>query len=270
MRGFNCNDETIRYPYKDSTVSSGVCYFVGSGVNILLILVVEYLNLTTKSRLYQGSTSSTRQEIDHEKLDSHIYFKNVYCRLIVWLFGAISSELLTDIAKVTAGRLRPHFIEVCQPKIKGLTVDYYCKNSDDKYAYITDYECTGIPKKQRDARLSFLSGHSSYSAYSATYAMLYIQDAIDINKYGLLKPALQVLIASAAFYTGLSRVSDYKHHWQDVLAGLLLGTLVASFATVYVFQAVFKAYTRYTDRSSSNKQAEPNEAPAAELNRLGY
>lgn len=43
----------------------------------------------------------------------------------------------------------------------------------------------------------------------------------------LLRPTLQFFLIAASIYTGLSRVSDYKHHWSDVLIGLIQGAIVA-------------------------------------------
>lgn len=169
IRGFNCDDETIRYPHKDSTVSSNVCYMVGSGINILLILTFEYLNIIAEGRVNRAESNTTG-------FDTKLYLRNVYCRLIVWFFGAISSELLTDIAKVTAGRLRPHFIHVCKPIMRDASgernLEEYCRDDSHRYQYITDYYCSGTSKNMRDIRLSFLSGHSSYSSYSAAFAVV--------------------------------------------------------------------------------------------------
>jgi len=39
---------------------------------------------------------------------------------------------------------------------------------------------------------------------------------------------LQAVSIYAAVYVGLSRISDYKHHWSDVLMGAILGTFVAA------------------------------------------
>lgn len=43
----------------------------------------------------------------------------------------------------------------------------------------------------------------------------------------LLRPTLQFGLVATSIYVGLSRVSDYKHHWSDVLTGLIQGALVA-------------------------------------------
>ncbi|KAK1135489.1 hypothetical protein K0M31_000080 [Melipona bicolor] len=76
-------------------------------------------------------------------------------------------------------------------------------------------------------RLSFPSGHSSFSAYTMIYLALYLQLRMTWKGSKLLKHFLQLLCLLMAWFTALSRVSDYKHHWSDVLAGSTLGTIVA-------------------------------------------
>lgn len=56
---------------------------------------------------------------------------------------------------------------------------------------------------------------------------LYLQARLKAPWARLLRPTIQFFLIAASVYTGLSRVSDYKHHWSDVLMGLLQGALMA-------------------------------------------
>lgn len=90
---------------------------------------------------------------------------------------------------------------------------------------------------------------------------------MNVAKFGLVKPATQVLIVSVAFYTGLTRVSDYKHHWQDVLAGLLQGASSAAVVSTYLYPAFYRTYTRFV-RSAGSRVGES--LSGEELNRVSY
>jgi len=50
-----------------------------------------------------------------EEKPLYLYAAACYKILIPFMFGAAVTQLTTDIAKYTVGRLRPHFLTVCMP-----------------------------------------------------------------------------------------------------------------------------------------------------------
>lgn len=72
---------------------------------------------------------------------------NSYKIIGVFGFGAISSQLTVDIAKYSIGRLRPHFIAVCQPSVN-------CSLPEFQHRYLEDFQCTANlnTRKLKEAR----------------------------------------------------------------------------------------------------------------------
>jgi hypothetical protein len=98
------------------------------------------------------------------------FFVNIYFMYVGCLFGSAVSQCITDICKYTIGRLRPHFIEVCNPDFSL----FDCTGLDGQPLYVTNYVCRGNPglfngdvqeaqDRIQEARVSFLSGHASFS-----------------------------------------------------------------------------------------------------------
>lgn len=55
----------------------------------------------------------------------------------------------------------------------------------------------------------------------------YLQARLTWRGARLLRPAMQFFLVLLAVYTGLTRISDYRHHPSDVLAGYVQGALTA-------------------------------------------
>ena len=142
--------------------------------------------------------------------------------------------VITDIIKLVVGRPRPDFVYRCWPD---------GQVPEDAFSQET-LSCTGNPDVVMEGRKSFPSGHSSFSFASWGFVFLYLSGKIlifsrfffklliDKGKLGtfqcvrpvatwrLLLPLTFLLIPLTI---ALSRTADYHHHWQDVLAGSLLG-----------------------------------------------
>jgi len=160
---------------------------------------------------------------------------NMWKELRIFLFGVFAAQMVTGVIKQYAGRLRPHFIEVCSPSPE-LTEDM-C-GSFINPIYVTNYTCPGnadrfdnnleeMKKRVREGRLSFPSGHASLACFGAVFAILYIQLRFVRQLPHLPRALLQLLPFLYAFFCCVSRVTDNKHHVTDVIAGACLGILFA-------------------------------------------
>ncbi|XP_033838928.1 phospholipid phosphatase 3-like isoform X2 [Periophthalmus magnuspinnatus] len=205
QRGFFCGDGSISLPYKSSTVSTKVLAAVGVSVPVVSIIIGESYRIYF---LHEGSKSFV----------ANPYISALYKQVGVFIFGCAISQSFTDIAKVSVGRMRPHFLDVCKPDFSTINCSL---------GYITQYQCQGPESKVQEARKSFFSGHASFSMYTMLYLVFYLQSRFTWHGARLLRPLTQFTLIMMSFYTGLSRVSDHKHHPTDVLAGFIQGALVA-------------------------------------------
>jgi len=134
-------------------------------------------------------------------------------------------------------------------------------------------------KQLHEARLSFLSGHSSFSFYCATYLVVYLQARLSnfplsadnqalTTTYRMLKvfrPFLQFGMISLAFWISLTRISDYYHHPYDVVTGALVGIVFAS-STLLVMADVFNKRSAFWKSLEPEQMSDQNSGNTRELN----
>ncbi|XP_052862302.1 putative phosphatidate phosphatase [Anopheles cruzii] len=218
-RGFFCDDESLMHPFHESTITNWMLYIIGIALPIIVIVITEVIRSKMKH--------TQVQPLKVFNANIPFWVVQAYKSIGMFGFGAAVSQLLTDVGKYTIGRLRPHFFDVCQPMMPDKST---CHDSINQGRYITDFVCNSEKSSKRmlkEMRLSFPSGHSSFSMYTLVFCAIFLQARMNWRGSKLLKHFFQFLLILLAWYTCLSRISDYKHHWSDVLAGGVLGASVA-------------------------------------------
>ncbi|XP_005105787.1 phospholipid phosphatase 2 [Aplysia californica] len=222
-RGFFKDDDSLMYPFKPSSVTNVWLYvvgFIGFGV---VVVITEGVIIR---RQYQNSVKR-----DNARSLPMCWMENCYRVLSLFAFGAALTHLVTNIGKYSVGRLRPHFFAVCMPDWSRL---------NDTSGYILEDICTGPDKDLiKEARVSFPSGHSSISMYCGVFLFLYLLKRFTWKKIVVIRPLLQLVGISLALYTCLTRISDYKHHWSDVIIGAMLGAGMAFFSMFWIHKILF-------------------------------
>ncbi|ETE60893.1 Lipid phosphate phosphohydrolase 3, partial [Ophiophagus hannah] len=137
------------------------------------------------------------------------YVTALYKEIGTFLFGCCVGQSLTNMAKVAVGRLRPHFLAVCQPNFTHMACSA---------GYLEDYKILLL----WPCLLCYV------------FHDFYLQARFTWRGAQLLRPLVQFVLLMLALYTGLTRISDYQHHPSDVIVGLLQGALVAYWVAFYI------------------------------------
>ncbi|KAF5403089.1 Lipid phosphate phosphohydrolase 1 [Paragonimus heterotremus] len=204
--GLHFNDDTIKLPFKVDTISTLGVGLYSYSLPVLTVITVELI-IAVSRRLATNKTNEWRQA-----------FFFMYNFVVTFFIAAGVSLLLTMLIKYTFGRLRPHFLDVCQPDVLPSTTELY----------VDSYTCRGTNKKaMSNAFLSFLSAQASSSAVGVTYAVLYLQQRVHLKIAPLVRPLIQTIYICSCFYVVFTRFTDFKHHTTDLIGGLILGFLCA-------------------------------------------
>ena len=138
------------------------------------------------------------------------------------------SEGCTQVLKLYVLRRRPNFFALCGFSVQQL-------------------KCTAPYLHVLEAQLSFPSGHSSLSFCGMTYLVLFGLGKLGLHRknYTTSNRVLALLCCFLpwgwAACVGASRIVDWWHHPSDVLAGTILGTVVAILSYHTCYPPVFSA-----------------------------
>ncbi|XP_050682692.1 putative phosphatidate phosphatase [Leptidea sinapis] len=223
-RGFFYDDSSLALPYKDQTISEALLAGLGFALMVATILIVEII------RGVKGKSVRDKYLCGSE-IPGWVW--ESYTAIGVFTFGAACQQLIVTVAKYVIGRLRPHFYDLCVP------VPTSMEQVERDLGYVQNFTCTGPLANHNtmlDMRLSFPSAHSGFAMYCAIFFIMYIQVNAKWRGSKLMRHVAQFIIFLAAWYVGLSRVTDHMHHWSDVAVGFAAGAAFAIITFVYIYK----------------------------------
>ncbi|XP_061117127.1 phospholipid phosphatase-related protein type 1-like isoform X1 [Conger conger] len=231
IQGFFCSDAQLMKPYpgseEDSFIPPLVLYCVVAAVPTATMFIGEILMYIMKSTR-QALIAQEKTIITGECCYLNPLIRRIIRFIGVFAFGLFATDIFVNAGQVVTGNLSPCFLSVCKPNYTGTE----CRFS---HQFVSKGDiCTGDPAAVERARKSFPSKEASLSMYSAVYVTMYLTSTVKMKSSRLAKPVLCLGSLCAAFLAGLNRVSEYRNHCSDVIAGFILGTSVALFLALCV------------------------------------
>ncbi|XP_065359475.1 putative phosphatidate phosphatase [Calliphora vicina] len=242
QRGFFCGDETLLYPYKSETLLKRLhITILVIAIPAALILCIEMLRVAFPA----NKTTSTATSLVPKSPQQYVFVgvrvptfvSECYNTMGVYLFGLALVLIVTTVTKGFTGRLAPYFYEVCQPIIN--SNETACTANEHFGSYIENYTCGSLTSSTHlltVMRQSFPSAHASTTAYAMLFLTIYFQARLQTGWLQLWRTLLQITCMMVSLLVSFERLISYRHHWTDVLAGLIIGYSMAAFMTHLVSQ----------------------------------
>jgi membrane-associated phospholipid phosphatase len=159
--------------------------------------------------------------------------------LIGLVYALLTGSAFQVIVKTVIGGLRPHFLSECKPDISsgatqhglGFEVVMYDRSI-----------CTGNKGRIDNALVSFPSGHTNIAFAGFVYLYLYLNAKLKV--FSDHQPAYWMLVLTYIPILGATLIAGTlvitaNHHWYDVMAGAVIGTVMAVSSYRVMYAAVW-------------------------------
>ncbi|KAH8107123.1 PAP2-domain-containing protein [Cristinia sonorae] len=211
-REFSLEDTSLRHPHTlHERVPNWALYIICSLTPAVLEAAVNYLTVRSWWDLHNS--------------------------LLGLLLGLSLTGAITQVVKLTVGRPRPDIIARCIP----------FPGAVDPPLGLSNYTiCTRGPGHiLDDGWRSFPSGHSSLSFAGLGFLSFYLAGKLHLfDKRGQAhKSWIALTPLAGATLVAVSRTMDYRHHWQDVTAGSILGLVMSYFAYRQYYPSLASPYS---------------------------
>ncbi|ORY83259.1 phosphatidic acid phosphatase type 2/haloperoxidase, partial [Protomyces lactucae-debilis] len=195
-RQFAIDDRSIQFPYAKH-----------ERVPVWLLFSISYLMPAIIMTLYCTTMKLSRKTLHMSVLGSS-------CSTALTIFA-------TALIKNGVGRPRPDLLDRCRPQAgvgPGLVTSAVCTATS---AHFLD-----------EGFRSFPSGHASYAFAGLGFLSFWIagQTGLFLSPPRSWKSFLALTPLLGACLIAISRTQDYRHHWQDVTVGGIMGLVIAFFA----------------------------------------
>ncbi|XP_063830526.1 putative phosphatidate phosphatase [Ostrinia nubilalis] len=190
--GFYCNDPALSHPFTGDTISWKWLLATVVFLPLVVLLIVE--------RVYNKDDAGRSKE-------------QALCWYKEYMYGVLINLMVVQLLKILVGEPRPDFFDTCNPQEAGT-----CTGSE----YVSSYTCLKTHWLSQSDK-SFPSGHTSLALHTGFFIAYYLHQRTKrlVRSRAIL--CAQVLSIVSAVYCAISRITDHRHHWWDVLAGAALG-----------------------------------------------
>ncbi|XP_018322762.1 putative phosphatidate phosphatase isoform X2 [Agrilus planipennis] len=184
-------------------------------------------------------TKSSVKKNEKDSVRRAIYVFHWYVNFLV---GALLNLVVVEVLKTLIAEHRPHFLHTCIPDQHEI-----CEDGD----YIKDYSCKNKNYDDHfhnDSIKSFPSGHTSFSVYVGIFCLIYLRRRLAIKPLnGVIELFLKLLCITWALFCSLSRITDRRHHWWDVLTGCMIGI----FTVLYITKSLCKDFNSFAQQDGT-------------------
>lgn len=200
--------------------------------------------------------------------------------LMLFTFGVGTVILLTAVAQRWTSKLRPNFLAICKPasNLNCLTSQVgvgasgtifnsistggtFCTGIKKlkylKWLKLNDWSNKGLAADIKESRMSFPSGHASFSTFTMLFVVIYLQARLVSLKFRSVRPLLQIGAIVAALVTSVSRYIDYYADGWDIVGGVVLGSSIGIGFTLYLSRVLWD-YEKKTEYSEFHLEPDTN------------